>query len=217
MALQDNLVAYYKLDGNSNDSVGSNNGTDTSITYSLANGKIDQGAGFTISPRSIIVSGSNVGISGSSPRTVCFWAKVISGTSLLGWGLESAGLLFVLQLSGTNYYFYGNNRDINTGVAYDNNWNFHCVTYDGTTLKWYLNNSIIASQALSLNTTDTPLSIGSANRNNTGYNYNGLIDEVGIWSRALSSTEVGELYNSGAGLTYPFTKTATGNFFQLFN
>jgi hypothetical protein len=32
----------------------------------------------------------------------------------------------------------------------------------------------------------------------------GQIDEVGIWSRALSSTEVTKLYNGGAGLQYPF-------------
>jgi len=35
--------------------------------------------------------------------------------------------------------------------------------------------------------------------------FDGLIDEVGIWSRALNSTEVSELYNSGSGLAYPFT------------
>jgi len=31
---------------------------------------------------------------------------------------------------------------------------------------------------------------------------NGLIDEVGVWNRELSSSEVTELYNSGAGLQY---------------
>jgi len=33
MALTDNLISYWKLDGNSTDSVGSNNGTDTSVSY----------------------------------------------------------------------------------------------------------------------------------------------------------------------------------------
>jgi hypothetical protein len=31
-----------------------------------------------------------------------------------------------------------------------------------------------------------------------------MIDEVGFWSRVLTPAEVWELYNSGAGLTYPF-------------
>lgn len=43
--------------------------------------------------------------------------------------------------------------------------------------------------------------------------FDGIIDEVGIWSKALSSAEIGQLYNSGNGFTYPFT---TSNFFQLF-
>ena len=33
----------------------------------------------------------------------------------------------------------------------------------------------------------------------------GIIDEVGIWARSLSDAEVTQLYNAGAGLTYPFT------------
>lgn len=34
---------------------------------------------------------------------------------------------------------------------------------------------------------------------------NGYVDEVGYWSRVLTSAERTELYNSGAGKTYPFT------------
>ena len=32
--------------------------------------------------------------------------------------------------------------------------------------------------------------------------FDGIIDEVGIWSKVLTSDEVTELYNSGAGLAY---------------
>ena len=60
MALRDNIVAYYKLDGNSNDSVGTNNGTDTAITYSVANGKINQGAGYNGSTSKITISNTSV-------------------------------------------------------------------------------------------------------------------------------------------------------------
>lgn len=44
----------------------------------------------------------------------------------------------------------------------------------------------------------------------------GLLDETGVWSRILTSTEVGKLYSSGNGLQYPFPLSDTGNFFQLF-
>lgn len=41
-----------------------------------------------------------------------------------------------------------------------------------------------------------------------GQYWDGLIDEVGVWGRVLSSSEISQLYNSGAGLAYPFGATA---------
>lgn len=35
--------------------------------------------------------------------------------------------------------------------------------------------------------------------------FDGIMDELGLWSRTLTSGEVTTLYNSGAGLQYPFT------------
>jgi hypothetical protein len=37
------------------------------------------------------------------------------------------------------------------------------------------------------------------------YVFDGKVDLLGVWSRALSDAEIGELYNSGAGFDYPFT------------
>ena len=37
-----------------------------------------------------------------------------------------------------------------------------------------------------------------------GYPWQGLIDEVGKWSRALSDEEINALYNGGSGKTFPF-------------
>jgi hypothetical protein len=46
---------------------------------------------------------------------------------------------------------------------------------------------------------------------------NASYDEVGIWSRALSGTEVSNLYNAGAGFQYPFAGAATSfAFWQFF-
>lgn len=38
--------------------------------------------------------------------------------------------------------------------------------------------------------------------------FDGMIDEVGVWSRELTSGEVTSLYNSGNGLSYPFVNTS---------
>jgi hypothetical protein len=65
----------------------------------------------------------------------------------------------------------------------------------------YLNGNLDTSEsiphtALKMNT-DWPITIG---KRQTGYGiFNGEIDEVSVWDRALSSVEVKVLYNSGAG------------------
>jgi len=48
-----------------------------------------------------------------------------------------------------------------------------------------------------------------------GSYFDGLIDEVGIWDKVLSSDEITELFNSGAGLTYPFTDSVTPYYYNL--
>ena len=75
MALTDNLVSYYKLDGNSTDIVGAKNGTDTSITYSIDNGKIVQGAGFNGSSSKIDVS---LPLNLNNNFTINLWMKYTS-------------------------------------------------------------------------------------------------------------------------------------------
>lgn len=46
---------------------------------------------------------------------------------------------------------------------------------------------------------------GIANSSNAGTWFNGDVDEVGLWDRVLTAAEITQLYNSGAGLPYPFT------------
>lgn len=70
---QAGLVAGYHLNGNSTDFSGNNNhGTDTAITYSQANGKFNQGAGFN-GTSSVITFAAKIIPQGA--KTVSFWLK----------------------------------------------------------------------------------------------------------------------------------------------
>ena len=53
----------------------------------------------------------------------------------------------------------------------------------------------------------TKFSIGTAfvDGVTAGYYMDGLIDEVGVWKRALSATEIATLYRAGSARAYPFT------------
>lgn len=83
----------------------------------------------------------------------------------------------------------------------------------------YIDNSSQAmttnsSAATSIGNNDGPFTVGYAITPGT-VNLNAVFDECGIWSRALSSTEVSQLYNGGAGLAYPFAATGNSNFFMF--
>jgi hypothetical protein len=215
MALTDNLQSYWKLDGNSNDAVGSNNGSDTDITYSSGNGKINQGAGFNGSSSKIVLA--DIG-NYTSAITVQCWAKLNDVTSDLPlvikpytsldapyvqWGLKTQSGSAYFQVAIGGQIKNASGGTLSTGIWY------HIVgTYDGTNLKVYVNGTAYTTaETGSLNTYSTNVEIGHYVPGSTFTN--GSIDEVGIWNRALSTTEVGQLYNSGNGLAYPLSTETT--------
>lgn len=211
MTLLDNLISYWKLDGNSNDVVDSNNGTDTDITYSSGNGKINNGAGFNESSSKIVLKSST---SVPTNCTIACWIKtsslsnvasehiygfVTSGNAMFSFNVYAGTPRLQLVDSNNNYCL------VNSGSALNNgNWHYLVGIKSGSGIEFYVDGN---SQGTSSQTYN-----GNFNSNivagygNGGYiYYGGAIDEMGYWDRALSSTEVSQLYNSGNGLPYPLT------------
>jgi hypothetical protein len=48
------------------------------------------------------------------------------------------------------------------------------------------------------------IAVGSNSCTTANRGFDGLIDEVGIWNRSLTSDEINQLYNNGNGKSYPF-------------
>lgn len=219
MALTDNLISYYKLDSNSNDSVGSNNGTDTSVSYVA--GKIGNAGSYNGST-SYSWMGNVLDQDGSSAFSISLWIKYSS---------TGNDMIVTKQLSSWNFTWYSVWRNATAGkieftivstpsnllVAHFpddyNDWNWHhlVITYNWNKntsgCVWYIDWGSITLSAITnsltwSSTTTAPFNIGS--RNNWNLPTNWLIDEVWVWSRALSSTEITELYNWWNGLSYPF-------------
>lgn len=93
-----------------------------------------------------------------------------------------------------------------------NAWNHVAITFDGTTYRVYVNGSQVASSSGFAGLTPYPqqgMSIGSVN-------FQGTIDDVAIYTRALSSSEVAAMAdNSASGLgswqlDYPTTQSLYG-------
>ena len=227
--LSDGIVAYYKLDGNSNDYAGFNNGSDTNITYDSTNGKLPTvspfGAGFS-GVTSKIVLGTPISM--PTNFTISAWTKIVNNSDyqvIFGdndaQGVVSTWMFLVdntnkkLRLDwssgtgNTNRRIYQTNNDV-----IDTNWHFVTVTQIGTEAPiFYVDGSPVASSLVFSAGLDTkPTGQGSAVGIEGLYPnlpFKGSIDELGIWSRVLTSSEVSELYNNGAGKTYPFSQQAS--------
>jgi len=78
-----------------------------------------------------------------------------------------------------------------------NIWKHAAMTYDGTSVRLYINGSLVSTVAGAHTTSNNPLEFG---RWSAGTEYwNGLIDEVRLYSRALSQAEIQTDMNTPIG------------------
>ena len=216
MALADNLVAWYKFDessGNAADSVGSKTLTNNSSVPFVA-GKINNAADFEASSVHNF-SRTDTAFSQGGDFTVSAWIKSESNGGAEGSGIvlyttsESEGD-WVLALDGVEITFYGRTTGgswarSNGGAISTGTW-YHVVgrRSGGTRTIW------INGVSQTLTTPGTSTGWGQQNfclgvfYPDPTWSFDGLVDMVGVWSRAISNAEVAELYNSGTGLDYPF-------------
>ncbi len=220
------LVSYYRMEGNSNDSKGSNNGTDTAMTYGTTNGKFGQGAGFNGSGYITVGSPSSLNIGQIS---LSFWLQVGSLAAdyvpISKWWSDQASWVMYIDGSGSSGFHDKIRFHIVTNEATPS-WNYkatsndalitgtwyHVVgTYDGSTVKLYLNGQLqteTTSVSGTLRTSSANLQIGAWGNVNTLPN-GSKVDDVAIFSRALTATEVSALYNGTGGSSTP-TISAVG-------
>lgn len=215
MALTDNLISYWKMDSNANDTVGSNNGTATSVTFSTGNGKINEGAGGLTTSSKIEVA-DHASLNMTSAVSFAFWCNTTStGGQYHTFIAKGNANGYIMRVDGANskYEMYlklgATLRNVKSATTIVNgSWKHIVGTYDGSTMKIYVDGSLSNSASFSgsIATTSAVLGIGH-DITDGGNNVHliGAIDEVGIWSRALTSDEVSLLYNGGAGNQYPFS------------
>ena len=92
-----------------------------------------------------------------------------------------------------------------------NAWSHIAATYDGATLRLYLNGTLVSSQARTgaIATSTNPLQIGGDSI--YGQFFQGAIDEVRIYNRALAQAEIQADMNTPLGISIipPTNLTAT--------
>ena len=80
-------------------------------------------------------------------------------------------------------------------------WNHVVWTHNAGTTKIYIDAGTPKTGSTTISSSVNDLNFGRSS-NNDATNYDGLMDEIGIWDRVLSTSEVDELFSNGNGITY---------------
>lgn len=206
------LVGYWDLNevsGNAIDKLGLHNGTPHSVTQGVA-GKIETAYKFVNVSKGYVYCGA---IS-LSINSFSLWAKRSAegaNECLIGFGGNHLGL------------WIGNNKQITLtdnngfakatwGIWTDTLTYHHIVLVTSATgvsgkVELFIDGISQGERSCTLEGISNFV-IGNEYANgtfNSTYGFNGNIDEVGLWEKALTSAEVVELYSQGVGQTYPFS------------
>lgn len=229
MALTDSLVSYWKLDESSGDASDATANVKTltntgTTTYAAA--KINNGADFGTANTTKYLSRTGYIVSDGA-LSFSLWIKqrteISSGTqTFIMCGSESTALTLSYDYNaGTRRLQLIRERNnlssatINYTITLGTSNFYHIVgSYNGSLIILYVNGTAVSTASSSLNGT-TNWSPGGgyfvlgakrdANDGTVSSYSSSYIDEVAVYSRAITDSEVSSLYNIGYGATYPFT------------
>ena len=218
------LVGYWTLDGKDTSwtsptagtaidrSGNGNTGTITNMSISTAPtaGKIGQAFKFDGVDDYVSMSGNPVSLQTVTAFTLSAWIKA-------GSDVTDYRTILLRDNSATdrNYWFA---LDITTGklvlrfsvagvaktftsnaALNDNKWHYVTATYDGSFVNIYSDGVSVMTPAAQTGSTDNPaVSTRIGYSPSAGRYFTGRIDEVRIYNRALSATDVMQLYKQGA-------------------
>lgn len=217
--LPSGIISWWGGDNNALDIIGDNDGTLVNgTTYSA--GVVGQAFGLDGTDDYVQVASPSGLPLGNSPRTMMIWFRtpkdlsIYTESSLIQYGTPYNYCMFGLITSGNapgKLYFYGQNADLaGTTTVLPNTWYHGAVTYDGTTVRLYLNGQEEASGARALNTVINTDGLTMGYRS-VESRWKGELDEPAIFNRALSAEEIAAIYNAGsAGMCRPAAAPPSG-------
>jgi hypothetical protein len=149
----------------------------------------------------------------AAKMTISFWYKSSSTNSRAAYLIDSSNnfgfyINFTGAYNGPLVYMGGSNYAYfsHSGEASDGQWH-HWVVYihgtaqgDITSSKFYIDNVEKSKQYTASSAGVQLTQLNWFNKNSTPNYAGGATDSLGIWTRELTTSEIGDLYNSGNGL-----------------
>ena len=207
-------VAWLRAEGNATDATTNGNNGVVSGTVPYVTGKVGNAFNFTGNVANYVRIPNSASLQ-SSLLTVEYWVNFNSALNAVtvakrngssdAWqtGIVFSGGNFLLQFvgntSGGLFDWYSAPLSSPVGV-----WTHVAVTYDGSTVKGYINGSQVLTQAVALQLSSRTADIYVGNYAGTALPLDAKLDELSIYNRALSAAEVLAIYQAGAtGKTAP--------------
>lgn len=219
-SLRTSLVAYWKLNevsGTRADSVGANTLADNN-TVTSATGVVGSAASFASANSESLSIDDNAALSlaDGPDASIAFWLKLttVATARLVSKWDNTAGDLEYSVLVVTDKVRFAVSGDGTAAPSVEwgstlsaATWYHVCAWHDSVAdiIAISVNNGTpvtLAHTAGIFNSTSV-FTLGALSGG--GQHLNGALDELGIWKKVLTPAERDALYNSGAGLTYPFT------------
>ena len=221
--LNSGLLAHYPLDGNSKSTAGVSGYDLTNYSATLTTDHYGNSNSAYSFNGSTYLQGS-FAATGYSGITESAWINTTTTGNLNTLTITATpfGALYVNRFTSARFmgffdgYSVNNSSSDQTTVSVENGWTFVTATNDGSTTRLYVNGvfNYSYSETLSNSIGNGAILIGDT-YGGTSYLFRGSIDEVRVYTRALSAKEILALYqmpkaafssvNECAGVAMPFT------------
>jgi len=216
------LLAWYGMEGNGNDASGNgNNATNNGVTFTLDRfNNLNSAGSFDGISSFLQVTTPSFVFSQSTDFTYSFWIKKQTQPSagIVMMTGSSVANNFCTLIQGTTNQVFGTNMQQSpwfyTNCPHTLNvWDHYVASYNSGVMKLYKNavfQSTITNTSTTATSANLPLYIG---KGFGGGNFLGLIDDVGIWNRELTQTEITAL-QSGCNInitTNPISQSVSPN------
>ena len=201
--LERGLVAYYPFNGNANDESGNGNHGTVFSAENTADRNGNESSAYKVSKGKRIELPARDDIIDDKPRTISIWLKDNKSNKLakpfVYGNVSSAKNAFGI-VHDEGWHLWGHYVSHRIG-SLDAEWRLHTVTYHNNTIKYYIDGALKEAETNwygsnpSLNTGKSIIYIGNGIPfDSDSVYFDGKVDDIRIYNRALSESEVAALY-----------------------
>lgn len=234
--INDGLIAYYPFDGNANDASGNGNHATAYNDYSYVPGSLGDAIHLVGSGDTGLVGGHvrlpSLPFNTMDEFTIGMWVNHQGNTSGPGESFISFGdsdgghrVQIHYNYAGTSLpnstlsFDTGSGQvSTNYGANFLNNWQHLTLRADSGTLTGFVNGQSVGTDSFALNSMVSNAALGAhwwSGGSSSSNRFIGSIDDVRIWDRALSASEVGALslnttIDNSRGYEIPLSQSPSG-------